>query len=902
MAFNPFDVFRRNQRILFAVLTVFVMFMFVLSSGLGGGGDFFDWLPQWLGSQSRHGETVATLGGNRVTTSQLDDVARQRRLANRYMILATERTRANLAKFVADNQQRVSKANEQPVQAAYQAHTFLQGYASGQFGQSDQILQFVLSQVDSALGGVQQLLTKKDVPEADLEVASAARSLLEADLRIAFGGRDLQYFTNAANQTGRDRLDFLLWKKKADQLGINLTVNDMEVLLDAEFQGQLNNDDRIELTKAFQDVPGYTPDALRQALVEEFEVRIAQQAVMGSEFVRLQGAPQGTPYGYYDFYRENTAQAQFGIVRIPVSNYLDKVEGEPKESELRALFAKHRNVVPNPTTPEPGFREPRRLKLSWLEVQGNEPYYTKEAERTVGMIPAVFGLSVVGQGTNPLNALTAAVIADSPDLLLDAEAKALRGEHEKQLDERWFNSATDSAVTDATVNQPATIGSLAGIFAGNAVSGGPALSSIAAAYDTVNTIEQQARLKTLPSALVVPIMGGPAILGNVLLPVIAQAEATPSPSFASSKPELTQRVTTQIAENLALKDLEEFQTELTKRGSGVDPDAAKRYAEEFIQERGLKSGTSKEFRDAFTIGEDPGLEPMAKLVSQPHSNGINLRIGQQFFYQQDPETQRMISTVGLYNPEPYPAPELAEPTPEQPVMMVWRSDEQKQGTAPRSLNDPGVKEKVVAAWRVEQARELAKKDAEQFVKDWQAIVKADKLEQNSPSIDNKLIQLRTAFAIKFDDAVKEDAVAYEILDGVGQLKTTQDPTGQGGMQLNDFQMTPTAEIPYPTLEMQKKLLEQQKGALANAEILVDNPKSSYYVSVLERDMKNSSAQFSYTIYRPFSPMFAGVQNGIQRRYQAELREEANKRAIALMKAEFGYAKEKAELLDTNEDG
>ena len=54
MAFNPFDVFRRNQRILFAVLTVFVMFMFVLSSGLGGGGDFFDWLPQWLGSQSRH--------------------------------------------------------------------------------------------------------------------------------------------------------------------------------------------------------------------------------------------------------------------------------------------------------------------------------------------------------------------------------------------------------------------------------------------------------------------------------------------------------------------------------------------------------------------------------------------------------------------------------------------------------------------------------------------------------------------------------------------------------------------------------------------------------------------------------------------------------------------------------
>lgn len=898
MAFNPFDVFRRNQRILFAVLTVFVMFMFVLSSGLGGGGDFFDWLPQWLGSQSRRGDTVATLGGNRVTTSQLDDVAQQRRLANRYMILATERTRANLAKFVADNQQRVSQANEPFVKFAYSTHLALTRIGTPMFTQADvQALQ----NIDQVMAFLGQVLTKNDLSDDDREVVSATLSLLEADLRTVRGGADQQYFTNAGNTTGRDRLDFLLWQKKANQLGINLTVKDMEVLLDAEFQGQLNNDDRIELTKAFQDVPGYTPDALRQALVEEFEVRIAQQAVMGSEFVRLQGAPQGTPYGYYDFYREKTAQAQFGIVRIPVSNYIDKVEGEPKESELRALFAKHRNVVPNPASPEPGFREPRRLKLSWLEVQGNEPYYTKEAERTLGMIPAVFGLSVVGQATNPLNAIAATVIADSPDLLLDAEAKSYRAEYDRQLDDRWFKSPIDSPVTDGTVGKPATIGSLAGIFAGNAVSGGPALSSIAAVYDTVNTIEHQARLKTLPSALIVPIMGGPAILDSVLLPVIAQAAATPPPSFASSKPELTQRVTTQIAENLALRDLEKFQTELTKRGSGVDPDAAKRYAEEFVKERGLKSGTSKELRDAFTIGDDPGLEPMAKLVSQPHSNGINLRIGQQFFYQQDAETQRVIPTEGLYRPEPYPAPELAEPTAEQPVMMVWRSDEQKQGTAPRSLNDPGVKEKVVAAWREQQARELAKKDAEQFVKDWQEIVKTKNLVQNSPSIDNELIQLRTQFAIKFEDPAKEEAIAYEVLDGVGPLKTLPDPTGQGQMQLNEFQLTPTAEIPYPTLEMQKKLLEQQKGPLANAEILVDDPKSNYYVSVLERDTKNSSGQFSFMIYRPISPVFAGMQNGIQRRYQAELREEARKRAIALMKAEFGYDKENAEFLDTNDE-
>ena len=899
MAFNPFDVFRRNQRILFAVLTVFVMFMFVLSSGLGGGGDFFDWLPQWLGSQSRSGETVATLGGKRVTTSQIGDVAQQRRLANRYMILATDRTRANLAKYVADYQQRVSQANAKVVSDAYQAHTTMEIFAGRPI--TPEIYNFILQQVGPPIESLQQLLTKKDLPEDDQEIASAARSLLEADLRLVLGGADQQYFTNAANQTDRDRLNFILWQKKADQLGINLTVKDMEVLLDAEFQGRLNNEDRIALTEAFQDMPGYTPDALRQALIDEFEVRIAQQAIMGSEYVRNQGTPVGTPYDYFDFYREKTAEAKFGIIRIPVSNYLDKVEGEPKESELRKLYANHRSDVPNPGSPKPGFREPRKLKLTWLEVLGNEPYYAKKAETTFGIVPALFGMSVIGQGTHPLNALAATVIAESEDLLLDAEAQAYRTEYNQQLDNRWFQSAIDSPVTDGTVTQPATIGSLAGLFAGNIASGGPALAGLAASYDSVNVIDRQARLKTLPSAFIVPIMGGPAVFDSLLVPIVAQAAATPPPSFTSSKPELTKRVTTQIAQNLALSDLEQFQTELTKLGASVDPDAAKRYAEEFIKERGLKSGTSKELRDAYTIGEDPGLEPMAELVKRP-GGGPNYQITQQFFIQQDPATGRTVQTEGLYQPEPFPAQQLAEPTPEQPVILAWRSDETKQGTAPRSFDDPGVKEKVVAAWRVEQARELAKNAAEKLKKQWEEIVETEKLKQNSPLIDDKLIQLRTEFAITFSDPAKEDAVAYEVLDGVGPLKMSQDPNSrQMQMQLTEFQLAPTAEIMYPTLEMQKQLLEQQKGPLANAEILVDSPKANYYLSVLERDTKKSSGEFSFFVYRP-SQFSQGMQQGVQQRYQRELRQEAYERAIALLKAEFGYDKENAELLDKSDEG
>src|SRR5829696_557388 len=62
MAYNPFNIFRRNQKVIFAVLTVFIMFMFTLSSGVVGG-DFFETFTQWLGSKGKRGDAAATIDG-----------------------------------------------------------------------------------------------------------------------------------------------------------------------------------------------------------------------------------------------------------------------------------------------------------------------------------------------------------------------------------------------------------------------------------------------------------------------------------------------------------------------------------------------------------------------------------------------------------------------------------------------------------------------------------------------------------------------------------------------------------------------------------------------------------------------------------------------------------------------
>src|SRR4051794_17671362 len=102
MAYNPFNIFRRNQKAIFAVLTVFIMFMFTLSSGLGGGADFFEWLPQWIGTKSRKGEVLCTIDGHKVYSGELDKLRRDRIVANRFMEMASMQARENVRRFVEE--------------------------------------------------------------------------------------------------------------------------------------------------------------------------------------------------------------------------------------------------------------------------------------------------------------------------------------------------------------------------------------------------------------------------------------------------------------------------------------------------------------------------------------------------------------------------------------------------------------------------------------------------------------------------------------------------------------------------------------------------------------------------------------------------------------------------------
>src|SRR5215212_2136152 len=105
MAYNPFNIFRRNQKAIFAVLTVFIMIMFTLQSGVIGG-DALETFTRWLGSKGRKGDALCTIDGTKIYEAELTDTRNglryKRVMANRYMSLAAGFTAGQLAASVSE--------------------------------------------------------------------------------------------------------------------------------------------------------------------------------------------------------------------------------------------------------------------------------------------------------------------------------------------------------------------------------------------------------------------------------------------------------------------------------------------------------------------------------------------------------------------------------------------------------------------------------------------------------------------------------------------------------------------------------------------------------------------------------------------------------------------------------
>lgn len=89
--------------------------------------------------------------------------------------------------------------------------------------------------------------------------------------------------------------------------------------------------------------------------------------------VSLQGA---TPAQRWDYFQRLNRKVTIESLPVRVSDFVDQV-ADPNEATLEAFFDQHKDMLPDPTSPEPGFREPERIAVEYLKAE-YEAFFERE--------------------------------------------------------------------------------------------------------------------------------------------------------------------------------------------------------------------------------------------------------------------------------------------------------------------------------------------------------------------------------------------------------------------------------------------------------------------------------------------------------------------------------------------
>lgn len=954
MAYNPFNIFRRNQRAIFAVVTVFIMFTFVLSSGLGGGADFFDWLPRWLGSKSKKGDVICTIDGNKVYQSELDQLRFQRVIANRYMSQGAANSQAALDHYVQEHSVQMSpeagrlmdRVNQQQGLLALSPQQLMQ------FGTSHPI---IFQGLRAALDGILELPSATSLDKDLARVKLVSLTLLQS-LYTSAGNQ--QYFSNLPNRTNRDLVDFLIWQKKADQLGISFSNDDVKKMIEKEFYDFFLAQAQVRVQKDLsQSINGFNMNRCIEAIGEEFRVRTAQIALLGPAAhgsrrdKTFGGFPSFSPaYEIYDYYREQCSPTNYGAIPVPAINFLDKVP-PPDESnhavqaELNELFRKYMNDEPNFGREAPGFKIPRKIRVNYISASANDPYYVKKAEQTLKdelwLARTRASMVVPLMGLSPAKLFDARALAIDP--ILDESYEATVLQHKlNQRDQYGTANLSVREILSTSVVRPGVMASTAGAMAGQMLTLGNPFAAAAEAASAPFAYETRDRVQAGVPAVLLTLGGMPGVGSEIFGTVIGKPVPGPLPgpalfagmmngaaaySLMLPKPlpldalraELTTKLFADKAKQLVKEDLDAFIKEVNKlsndgkvRPSEKDKIAAiQKYIAEFtdgprfdsvlglglglagfqknLPGRGIKVGGNKVAQSEWTLEEDPDLATLVavqkeSLRASPHRN-FYIPFASSFFWQAG---NRNNPASTIYQPSYYPE----QPSPSasslevKPQYVVWRSEEVP---AKLAASYDAAKPAVIAAWKRIKAREMAKKRAEEI---------ANSLRSGTPAaLSFAMLDESNKLATEFADNPKSQnrIVPFQI-EGVCPLTTVANPTASKGLfsatpsspfsQLTPFDLPPSENVKYPSVEMYRELLAKRKEPPKTTMVLADEPKDIYYVVTLFDRKEKSDLEYQSAVMTTNS--LGGVRNIVLGSFAQDAQQKTLASVMGLLKKEFNY--------------
>ena len=158
---------------------------------------------------------------------------------------------------------------------------------------------------------------------------------------------------------------------------------------------------------------------------------------------------------------------------------------------------------------------------------------------------------------------------------------------------------------------------------------------------------------------------------------------------------------------LVASDLYDIRGEVMKLGREKGKDAVEKYIADVVKERGLEHGMTAEPRDQYHLGDDPGVGPaQGGRTGRPTGRATCSCAGSARRSFAD-LTREADAPDGPFIPHKYVATGL----PDEKQFYWWRTED----VPPKTPKFETAKKEVVEPWKLMQARDLAKKEAERVL-------------------------------------------------------------------------------------------------------------------------------------------------------------------------------------------
>lgn len=901
MAYNPFTWFRKNQKTLFAILTIIIMFVFTAQFG---AGDVMHHVNFWFSTGRSLGQEVTELSGRTVRTGDIDELATRRRLANRFLRENLQREhqaaldnllnkRLKLDEGAENNplfglREIVQKIQLNRVMLENTQRQFQQAMLKGQV--DPQLMQFFNMQMNNTIQRAQEdTINSLSDPNTGLAAIAARDNVRDnpeyLDLIMQVGSiLGFEFWTLTAqrddfilggNREPESILDFMLWQQQADKLGINLTDEDLVKQINRDAGGMeifeagttnLRKNKRLMefASRAEQEFGLVTDTMLIDALREEYRVAMAQSLLLGHEpgfrawrsLVSRVGNPTtGTPDEFLQFVRDYRTTLRVQLMPLNIEAFVSQVTDQPSEEALRRLFDRYKEQEPDPARRSPGFKLPRRIRAQYVLGNAESSHFREaglkraefldnmsETYRRGKIVLLAPVLSPLGAGPLGMALAISGPIVQDP----------VQAEYERYLEstQAWIYPEEVSTFDRERQLQLASVIQPGALASTIALPGGP-VPMLASLYGNATMNEAKGAIRfnaarILGSAPAQP--GWASLLTTVALSAPHQPTVLPRETL---QPMILANLGRSLAREQVHLAVSQLREELIEKKDGLDVAArAKELHLEFHEMPKAVSQLALE-ESTKTPGAEKGLEVFKDALNRIARRDFSfVEIARILFADQG------TFVIGQQNQAASDTEELA----------FWRAED--LGAKLRTF--PEAREDVVLAWKREQARDLARRKAV----DIRNRINKEKLPPT------EAVRLLTEWKTG----------ELFTLDGVARAVPPQEVRPEARTEYRPFELPESAQkhLPYPPEQLPKILMELKRPG--DAMVFVDRPATNFYVAVLEARDEPSVSDFRKIYDRtPFrDPLFDMFQAERRAEYRKSVLEQLRREAGAKLDKEGNY--------------